>query len=421
MQEWITMNDKERQRLKIIARLEEGTLTRSIAAKQLKISTRQLRRLLAAFHAEGDKGVVSRKRGKKSNNSLCDEIRSRALELIRVNYLDFGPTLAHEKLVEVHGLRVSVGTIRTLMIKDGIWRPRKEKDVKIFRLREPRDCYGELIQMDGSYHDWFEGRLPSCCLIVLIDDATSRLVSLKFVEWESTRAYFSVLRCYLETVGCPLSLYTDRLAVFETTRKAEKTYKDTQFHRALKELGIELILALSPQAKGRVERANGILQDRLVKEMRLEGISSLEEANAFLPGFVVQYNKKFAKRPKSPIDAHKTINGDCMLERILSMQYERKITKDLLVYWGGNCYQIISPNKNRLGGKTVLVLEKEDQSIELLYKGESLEFIDFDKRCAEKDRVLDASELLNNWKASRGGHPPENHPWKAWKPAFLRP
>lgn len=168
------------------------------------------------------------------------------------------------------------------MIEEKIWISKKIKAVKVHQRRAPRDCYGELLQMDGSYHDWFEERAPECCLIVLVDDATSRIMWLQFVKWESCSSYFRAIKNYIKKFGKPMSIYTDRHAVFETTRKTDKNYKDTQFHRAVSTLGIKLIMAYSPQAQGRVERLNGVLQDRLVKEMRLARISSMEEGNAFL-------------------------------------------------------------------------------------------------------------------------------------------
>ncbi len=412
MKEFISMNTKERERLKVLSRLAEGELSRRIAAKQLQIGERQLRRLVRAYEEEGDKGLISKHRGKKSNNHIADDTKKSILELIRAHYSDFGPTLAHEKLNEVYQLKVSKSTVRLLMIEDKIWQPTRWKAQKVHKCRQRRECFGELIQMDGSYHDWFEGRAPKCCLLVLIDDATSQLTFLKFVEWESIFSYFQCLKEHLKLFGCPLSLYTDRHAIFETTRKTEKNYKDTQFHRAMKELGIELILALSPQAKGRVERVNGTLQDRLVKEMRLAGISSIEEANLFVRDFIKIHNQKFAKKAASPIDAHRSIENDIDLDKILCLHHERKITRDLMVNWGGQCYQITELNcRNRLGGKTVLILEDINKDIKIMYEGRCLDFINF------KDSVINEKIInINNFRKPRGGHPSPQHPWKQWVP-----
>jgi transposase len=421
MEDIMAMSGKERERMKVIMRLTEKTLTQRLAAEQLQISVRQVQRLLRSYRLVGDKAIISKQRDKKSNNRLAEDFRKQIVELIQLRYPDFGPTFAREKLVEVHGMKVSISTVRNIMIENKIWEAKKWKVQNIHKCRASRDCIGELIQMDGSYHDWFEGRAPKCCLLVLIDDATSRLMLMEFVEWESSFGYFQILKRYLKTYGRPLSLYTDRLAVFETTRKAEKNYRDTQFHRATKELGINLILALSPQAKGRVERANGTLQDRLVKEMRLAHISTIQEANTFLPGFIETHNKKFAKQPKSSIDAHRSFETNHNLEQILCLHHERKITNDLMVYWGGRRYQITEVDcRYRLGGKKVLILEQQDKSIEFMYEGHLLSFVNFDEQSPVPEKIVPDNEriavLANNWHKARGGKPNVGHPWKKWCP-----
>jgi len=276
------MNSKERNRLKAIIRIETGSLNQKTASEQLCISIRQLQRLIQQYRKKGEQALVSKRRGKRSNHSLSDDSRKKIAEIITKNYEDFGPSLAHEYLVENYGIKASISSVRNIMIEEKIWISKKLKAAKVHQRRAPRDCYGELLQMDGSYHDWFEGRAPECCLIVLVDDATSRIMWLQFVKWESCNSYFRAIKNYIKKFGKPMSIYTDRHAVFETTRKTDKNYKDTQFHRAVSTLGIKLIMAYSPQAKGRVERLNGVLQDRLVKEMRLARISSMEEGNAFL-------------------------------------------------------------------------------------------------------------------------------------------
>lgn len=418
MEEILQMSTKERERLKVLVRLENGLLTQKIAAEQLSISIRQLQRLLKSYRKEGERSLISLKRGKKSNRRMPDSQRDQIAEIIMKNYPDFGPTFANEKLEEIHKIRVSINSVRNIMIEKGIWNSRKLKQPKVHQRRDPRECIGELIQMDGSYHAWFEGRAPKCCLLVLIDDATSRIMWLQFVEWESTFAYFEALEGYIRKYGKPLSIYTDRLAVFETTRKTEKNYKDTQFHRALCSLGIKLILANSPQAKGRVERSNGTLQDRLVKEMRLAGISSMEEGNAFLSNYIETYNKKFAKRPKSPINAHKELESDVNLEKVLCLHNKRKITKDLIVYFKGTTYQITeTEHKYRLGGQQVLVLEKRNGDVEMFHKERALKFKlyqDLPKESKPKERKATAVDM-NSQSKIRKWRPSDNHPWKTGK------
>lgn len=413
----LEMNTKERELLKTLIRLEEKKLTQKLAAQQLKMGIRQVQRWLKAYQTNGEIALISKKRGNKSNNRLPEILREKVAKIIIQNYHDFGPTFAQEKLVEIHKLKISISSVRTIMVENEIWNARKLKSAKVHQRRAPRDCLGELIQMDGSYHDWFEGRAAKCCLVVLIDDSTSRIMWLKFVKWESCFSYFEVIKNYIKTYGRPLSVYTDRLAVFETTRKSKKSYKDTQFYRAISSIGIELILANSPQAKGRVERVNETLQDRLVKEMRLARISSMEEGNAFLPTYIEKHNKKFAKRPKSPINAHKRIESDFNLERILCLHYERKITKDLMVFFKGKTYQITETEyKHRLGGQKILILEKEAGELEFIYKDKALNFkpyLDLPKENNAKERTIKPeTNVIPNWKLPRGGHPGQHHPWK---------
>ena len=409
MKEWIKMSAKERDRIKVLASLSEGHVSRQVAAKQLQISERQLRRIYKSYQEHGDMGVVSRLRGRQSNNHLLDEIINKAMDLTKEHYEDFGPTLVHEKLTELHGIKISKSSVRSLMIEHRIWHTRKYKYQRTHKLRERRECYGELIQMDGSYHDWFEGRMEKCCLLVMIDDATSRIGMLKFVKRETVFGYFECIKEYVNKFGIPLSVYTDRHAIFETTRGTEKNYKDTQFNRALKQLGVGLILALSPQAKGRVERANGILQDRLIKEMRLAGISSIDEANLFLPSFIEKYNQKFAKVPKNPIDAHRSLDTDMDVYRILCLHHERTISKDLMVSWRGENYQIKEKNcSNRIAKKKVKIYEQLNGEFEFLLSGKKLDYSLF-KKLDFENKIIEPK-----WVDKKIYHPPANHPYKNW-------
>ena len=419
MEELLSMNEKERGRLKAIIRLEEKTLDQKTAAKQLKIGVRQLQRLLASYRKCNESALISKQRGKKSNHSLSKVLKKEVIEVILQNYPDFGPTFAHEKVMENHKISLSISSIRNIMIENKIWISRKVKPVKVHQRRAPRECYGELEQADGSYHDWFEGRAPECCLIVVIDDATSRLMWLQFVKWESCFSYFRAIKGYIKKYGKPLSFYTDRLAVFETTRKTDKNYKDTQFHRALSKLGIKLILAGSPQAKGRVERVNGTLQDRLIKEMRLAGISSMEEGNAFLPSYIEKHNNKFAKKPTSPINAHTSLEADSNLEDILCLHHERKISKDLMISFKGKNYQILEPNyRHRLSGKKVLILEKEGKGLEFLVNGKKLNIKIYEELQREnpskKTQMPDFPEPIILPKLKSGEHR-GFHPWRGTK------
>ena len=420
MEDLIEMNKKERERLKVMIRLEHKALNQEIAAKQLGIGIRQVQRLLKAYREKGEISLIDPKRRRKGNNKLPTPLIESVVKLVVQNYHDFGPKFAHEKLTEIHSLKLSLSSTRKIMLENEIWKPRKSKQVKIHQRREPKEYFGEMLQMDGSYHDWFEGRAPNCCLIVIIDDATSRLMMLQFVPWETTFAYFKAIKDCIKKYGKPLSVYTDRLAVFETTRKNEINYKETQFHRAMSSLGVKLILARSPQAKGRVERANETLQDRLVKEMRLAHISSIEEGNAFLPTYIKMHNKKFAKRPKSPIDAHTTIDSEINLEKILCLHYERKISKDLMINFKGATYQIIeTEHKYRLGRQKVLVIEKEKDELEFIHNNRSLKFKLYRDLPAESqpNKAKRGSIADVNFNLKRFSRSPVSrfHPWRIWR------
>ena len=282
IKETVTMSHKELDRLHIIQESLNRHITQEQAAARIGISIRQVKRLVQRYRNEGPSGLVSRRRGKRPNNSFSTEFRATVISLLKGRYADFGPTLACEKLREIHGLCLSIETLRKWMVEEGIWRERRRKFARIYQRRMRRPSYGELIQIDGSPHDWFEGRGPKCTLIVFIDDATSALMALRFAPAETTRTYMETLRGHLNDHGVPLALYSDRHSIFRVNNP-EREGELTQFTRAIKTLGIEPIHANSPQAKGRVERANQTLQDRLVKEMRLQGISDIETGNAWLP------------------------------------------------------------------------------------------------------------------------------------------
>lgn len=272
----ITMSLREADRLKTIQALVDRMLRVAQAAQRLGLSCRQVERLMIRYRAEGPAGLVSRKRGRASNRQLAPGVADRAVALIRERYPDFGPTLATEKLRECHGLVLGKETVRHLMISAGMWTPRRQRLPKIHQPRNRRACLGELIQIDGSDHPWFENRAQACTLLVFIDDATSRLMQLHFVPTESSFAYFEATRSYLEQYGKPVAFYSDKASIFRPNRdSADPARGATQYGRAPFELNIDILCANTSQAKGRVERANLTLQDRLVKELRLRGISTI--------------------------------------------------------------------------------------------------------------------------------------------------
>jgi len=305
----LSMSDGELRRLEVLRDIDRGSLPVRAAAQLLGRSERQVWRLLKEFRAAGAAGLVSKKRGRPSNRRTAAAVRAAALWIVRQYYADFGPTLAAEKLAAEHGFSFSSETLRKWMIADGLWRDRQQRK-SIHQPRRRRECVGELVQVDGSEHWWFEDRGPQCTLLVFVDDATSRLMHLQFVESESTFAYFHAARAYLEAWGKPVAFYSDKHGVFRVNHPGALAGDGmTQFGRALHALNIDIICANSSPAKGRVERANKTLQDRLVKELRLAGAATVAEGNAFLPAFIADYNARFAKAPVNHKDLHRPLRA----------------------------------------------------------------------------------------------------------------
>ena len=299
------MSASERDRASLVRRHVEEGLSQREASERLGIGVRQFKRLVRDWRREGDAGMMSRQRGRPSNNRLAPDRRAEITALLQGKYEGFGPTLAAEKLAAVEEIAVSAETLRQMQIGLGLWRPKKRRVKRVFRLRERRPRFGELIQIDGSPHAWFEDRGPRCTLIVFIDDATGRLTALRFAPVESTRAYLEALREHVLAHGRPLA-FSDRHGIFRVNAKdAASGEGKTEFGRVVARLDIASIQALTPQAKGRVERANQTLQDRLVKELRLMGVSSIDAANAVLPQFAAAWNEKFAVDPRDDADAHR--------------------------------------------------------------------------------------------------------------------
>ncbi len=304
----VTMSERDLQRIEVLSKVSAGRMTMVSAAHVLDLSERQVRRLLERMQTGGAASIRHRAIGRPSNNRITDGVRDYAVTLVRERYADFGPTLAAEKLAECDGLCVSRETLRRWMVDAGIWLSRKQRR-RFHQPRIRRKAYGELVQIDGSEHRWFEDRGPPCSLLVFVDDATGRLMQLRFVRSESAFTYFEALEHYLKHHGAPFAFYSDKHAVFRVAKKDARGGQGmTQFGRALCELNIEILCANSSQAKGRVERMNRTLQDRLVKELRLAGIDNMEAGNAFLPGFMEDYNTRFAITPARPDDLHRPMN-----------------------------------------------------------------------------------------------------------------
>ena len=378
----ITMSRSEIDRMSVLRDLAEDRIRVSEAARLMGLGRRQVLRLAKAYRQRGPAALVSKRRGKRSNRSYPIGLRAEVIGLIRERYSDFGPTLAAEKLFDLHGIRLGRETIRQWMMAAGFWKDRKQRMKPVHQPRNRRECVGELIQIDGSQHWWFETRGPQCTLLVYIDDATSRLMHLQFVESESTFDYFKATRTYLEQHGKPVAFYSDKHGVFRVNRKdAAGGDGMTQFGRALDALNIDIICANSSQAKGRVERANATLQDRLVKEMRLLGISSMEAGNAFLPVFMADYNARFAKPPFDDRDLHRSCAEHDDLDDAFAWKEERSVSVNLTLQYDQVMF-ILEPNEitRSQARKRVMMIDYPDGRLAIRHHGVDLPYRAFDKR-----------------------------------------
>ena len=375
------MSEHELNRIEVLSEVTQGRMTVVMAAHVLGLSRRQAQRLIKTFRSDGAAAIRHKARGRRSNNQINPAIRDYAVALVKERYADFGPTFAAEKLAEEHDLKVSRETLRKWMQDAGIWLSRKQRRT-FHQPRLRRECLGELVQIDGSDHHWFEDRGPACSLLVFIDDATSTLMQLRFVPSESTFSYFEALDLYLAAHGRPVAFYSDKHTVFRVANQSAKSgHGMTQFGRALNALNIEILCANSSQAKGRVERANRTLQDRLVKELRLAGISDMDAANAFLPGFTERYNAKFAKIPRRADNLHRPMNIEPdRLRDVFCFQDERLVGSQLAFSYERKRIILAENDMTRgLPGKYVDTFAFPDGRFEVRWKGVSLPYSVFDK------------------------------------------
>ena len=357
---------------------------------------------------------MSQRRGKPSNNRLDAETQQKAIDLIYEHYRDFGPTLAHEKLTEKHDLRISRESVRRIMTAEGMWKPKRAKKPSAQQMRERRACIGELVQIDGSDHDWFEGRGSRCTLLVYIDDATGKLLELWFVPDETFFAYCEASRHYFECYGKPVAFYSDKHGIFRVNQEQTTGLGSglTQFGRAMQELDIQIICANSPQAKGRVERANQTLQDRLVKELRLRGIADMQAGNAYLPEFREDFNRRFAVQPRSTHDAHRPLLSTENLDLILTHQKTGTLTKNLTVQSNKVIYQIQSDRPDyALRHAQVTVCENAQGEVTILYKNKPLPYTIYHKPIRQAE-VVDTKTLDRQVKLPKP--PAPDHPWRKY-------
>jgi transposase len=414
--ETLAMSSRERRRLEVLARVRRREVTLMKASELVGLGYRQMRRLWARYRQEGDRGVVHRLRGQPSNRRQ-DPRREQVLALYREHYADFGSTLAAEYLAREHGLPVAVETLRQWLLAAVLWQRRRRQPPH--RRRRPRKEHcGELVQMDGSWHDWFEGRRPWATLMVMIDDASSRLYA-RFFEQETTVASMVTFWEYTKHYGLPQALYVDRDSIYRSDREAtvEEALAgqepQTQFGRAMAELGVGVILAHSPQAKGRVERNNGTLQDRLVKALRRRGLSDLAAANAFLEEeFLAEYNERFVVAAARPADVHRKVPTRVSLAEVLAFHEQRQVQNDWTVRWRNRWLQIGARHRSlALAGRRVTVVEQLDGQVVLRYQGRALAWQELPGRpvraVSRPQRKLE-SVIDSN----QGCRPAPDHPWR---------
>lgn len=415
----IVMSKKEVERISVLDNLLQKRIKQIHAAKQLGISDRQVRRILKEYTRCGAKGLIHKSRGREGNRAIPHEVQEEIVRLIKKYYIDFGPTFAAELLLERNRIGVSDETIRKIMIGEGLWVPKKKRLKEIHLYRERRSCVGELIQLDGSPHKWFEDRASSCTLVAFIDDATSQIMDGAFVDYEGTWTLFEVTKHYLKTHGKPLSFYVDKHSTFKVNRQAtiEEELKDfqpqSQYGRAMHELNIELICANSPEAKGRVERLFETLQDRLVKELRLENISTKEEATKyFREVYIPKHNGKFAVAAKDPVNVHRSLLVRDDLAKIFTIQSKRIVSKVLTVQYKNTRYQLLPERGYRYTLRKAAILIEEDRlgNVIIRYIDKCIPYTITEKEIHKTKpvRVVSAKEFTER----RVIIPRPDHPWK---------
>ena len=416
----VEMSQRERDVLKVMQPVLDGQRTQAEAARLLKRSPRQIRRIQRKLEAGGDAVLVHGLRGKPSNHRYDPALRQKILNAYRARYHDFGPTLACEKLAD-EKLHVGVETLRRWLLTEGLWKRRRHRDPH--RSRRPRrSCFGELVQMDASIHDWLEGRGETLVLITMIDDATSRVMA-RFYPSGTVETHMDLLGRWLRKHGRPLALYTDRHSIFEPQEKGQPLADvdaETQFGRALRELDVELIRAHSPQAKGRVERSFGTAQDRWVKELRLAKAKTCDEANAVLEKLLPDHNRRFAKKAHKPTDAHRRLGPSHRLESILSIQTERVVSNDYVVRLAGRFYQLQPPVYPGERGGHVVMEERLDGTMWIRFGKHYLKYRELVEGCRHGGSAPRPPEFIAST-ADASGKETGRGTQKASRPAGMQP
>jgi len=420
MEGYLTMSNREIDKLKMIQNTIDGRFKQAEAAQMLGLSDRQVRRLCVRVAKDGNRGIIHGLKGQPSNHRLPQWYKDEALELVKNNYPDFGPTFANEKLLDEHRIKMSVNTLRKIMVTEGLYaaKPHKPKHRK-WRARRP--CVGMMAQLDGSEHAWFEDRGAKCALLIFIDDATSRILYGRFITVEDTANLMTCAWAYLKLHGRPVAFYVDKDSIYKVNRQAniEEELRDetplSQFTRAMGELDIQMIFADSPQAKGRVERGFRTHQDRLVKELRLAGISDMAAANEFLEKvYIPKHNAKFAVAPANPANAHRALLKTHKLDGILCLKLDRVLANDYTLRFKNRFLQVSAGQEVRIRpGSVVTVEERLDGSLHLKFKGAYLRHKAIEKRPYRGYYAANKSELKATNRPPKGTSVPgRDHPWR---------
>jgi hypothetical protein len=414
----IRMSKEEIDRLAVVQEVLGKRRKQREAAHRLSLSTRQVRRIIRKVQIHGEIGIVHGNRGRVSPRKYPEAWKEKVMAVVREKYYDFGPSLAAEKLAGTERLAVNRETLRQWMITQQLWTPRNLREKgQMHRWRKRKDCFGEMVQTDGSIHDWLEGRGPEMVLMAYIDDATSTVLG-RFYPQETSHAALDSFRKYIERYGLPQSLYFDRHSIYKTTRQANLDEQlagqspKTQFELVLDILNVQPIYAYTPQAKGRVERLFGTFQDRLIKEMRLAGIENIEQANRFLEEFLPRYNAVFAVPPANPKNLHKPLPVDVELNWVFAFREKRVVAGDYTIAWNNRSFLLTQPS-SALIKQSVTVLENLSGQIRIWGNNRFLEFREITgdtlrhiRRRSSSRRISTARSRHQPWK------PPRNHPWR---------
>lgn len=403
----IEMSIREVKRLKAVQEAIDGHITQRTAASMVGLCERQIRRLIRAVRDEGDRGIIHKARGRPSNRRRPEKVRGKVISLYRRKYHDFGPTLASEKLQELDGIGISDETLRRWLLDAGLWQKRRKRSAHR-QWRQRKECFGEMVQMDGSHHDWLEGRGTELVLMGYIDDATGNVYG-RFYDYEGTMPAMDSFKRYVRRYGFPRRVYLDRHTTYKSNGKLTPeeelkgmTEPRSQFERALKELGVEVIHAWSPQAKGRVERLFGVLQDRLIKEMRLKGIKTKDEGNEFLREYLPIYNRRFRVCPARDADVHVKPPAYFNLDKHLCIKTKRTLRNDNTVAHGGKLYQI----ERAVESKRVVVEERIDGSVHIMGNNDRLKYKEITERPRKISLIQKPKRPKTYWR------PAKDHPWK---------